>query len=126
MKYIRRTVYLFLFALIFSMTNVKGLSSVFLNDTTIPPFQLIFYSKQREKQTHRVQEIIKLNSTSNRVVVAKNLGMGAGMTSSDWIETKTTLRSFGSQSVTIGPWKVLLKTKYTQFTNTYFNGTWYY
>lgn len=129
MKYLKIAFALFVVTFVFSLVNVKA-QVVSLAGITIPSFKGTYMSSQRTKNYDNLQYIKKTSciddvSGDGRVIDARTHGMLAGMNDSAWVEAKpNTNVSFGSNSETIGIWKLYLQSRKSLITTATFSGQW--
>ena len=130
MKYLKGSLAIFAIAFVFSVINVNAKQTLTLKDITIPIFSGTYLSTQANKDIDNLQYIKKTSCVDNlsgdgRVILAKADGMLTGMKDSAWVEAKpNTNVSFGSNSKTIGLWRVDLKSNKSLPTTATFNGVW--
>ncbi len=129
MKYLKSTLVLFIATFVFALVNVKA-QVVSVAGITIPAFKGTYMSSQRTKSVDNLQYIKKTSciddlSGDGRVVDARTHGMLAGMTDSPWVEAKPNTKvSFGTNSETIGIWKLYLQSRKSLPTTATFSGQW--
>ncbi len=131
MKYLKGTLVLFVATFLFAVVDVKA-GYLGIAGAEIPIFSGSYTSSQREKYNDTYQYVKKVNclddySGDARAVMAKARGMYAGMTDSSWVETvKGSNVSLGSNSRSIGGWRLMLKSKKSLPTTASFTGEWLY
>lgn len=131
MKYLKGTLVLFVATFLFAVTDVKA-SVLGLAGVEIKAFGASYISPQKEKYNDTYQYVKKVNclddfSGDGRAIMAKVQGMYAGMSDSSWVEaTKGANVSLGSNSRSIGGWRIWLKSKKSLPTTATFVGEWTY
>ena len=129
MKYWKITLTAFIATFIFAVYNANA-QTLSLVDITIPSFKGTYMTSQQDKWDTNTQYIKKTECTDDlsgdgRAILAKVHGMFAGMSDSSWVTaTKNQNVSFGSNSQTIGGWKLYLQSNKNLITTASFWGVW--
>lgn len=129
MKYLKVTFLAFVVAFGFSVVNANARTLV-LQDVTIPSFSGIYSTNEHVKGNENLQYIQKTGCTDDltgdgRVILSKVHGTLTGMNDSNWVEAKPNQNiSYGSNSRTVGNWKVYLKSNKSLATTASFWGVW--
>ncbi len=129
MKYLKITLSVFIATFIFAVYNAAAQTLTLIN-VTIPALKGTYMTSQQDKYNTNTQYIEKTECTDDltgdgRAIIAKVHGMFAGMVDSSWVNTpKNQNVSFGSNSQSIGGWKLYLQSNKNLITTASFWGIW--
>lgn len=128
MKYLKRTLILFVIAFAFSAFNAKA-QVVAIQNVTIKSFKGIWTSSKTYEKTTTVEQRVKKTSCwdnvtgDGRVILGRGNANSAGIVS-DWVEVPYSFNYMGSRSKTIAFWSLQLQSNKSLLTTATFYGVW--
>jgi len=130
MKYIKISLSIFIFTLIFSASYSKAIVSV-INDITIPSLSGIWtIGEEVAKYNSSEQKAMKTSCTDNlsgdeRAIEARTYDMYGGGNYSSWIVLSTSYKGWGSENTEYNTsYKIQLRAKSSLLTTATFYGRW--
>ena len=133
MKYLKVTLAIFVASFIFGIYNANASQSTTLVDITIPKFQGVYSSSQKQKWSEANQWAIKTEckdkvSGDGRAIKGRVQGMLSENKTTDWIILPLNeWKKFDSpQANSIGLWRLQLKSNKWLATEARYTGVWQY